>query len=1107
MKGISLLLFLALSCCVSAFAQDALVRLCEPWQSAYTGDDARGSHVIALWQFARGAETEDASGNGHTLQITGATINPKGRFGPCLESFCGYPVVDKRHAAVAASHPALSPKGAFTLEMWICPKPELSAETGPDKKTYPQAFLLDKKYVSKDDYQFILDAADKAGLRRLVVNLGFGDGSDGYISQPVKYETGVWYHVAFTYNGLGEGRFYRDGVPLGGGVHRSRRDISPGSRILAIGDRTGSLYHGFPGYIAQVRISKGVLEFRPAGFALVSDRAAFVRMEKAPALQFTLTNLQKSKLTGASARISIEGLPEKTFAIPDLDSGAVHKGDYALDTSLRPGEYKLKAALSIPGDKPYTSEESFSVTIAPRPLPLRMPVVMWGVGGGDAFIKELPRLKSIGFTHCLGLSADFGKIWEAGKPTEPGTPEKIAETRRTLDLALANDFGLAASLSPGHWVADNKPEFRRVNRDGKPFAKHDICGRFDQVRDFCYNVGASVAQAYGAFPAFDAAMVHTEVRDASLLCFHDGDKAAFKKETGLDIPAEALSKAGVEYAKLKDFPEDRVIPDNHPLYVYYRWFWKDGDGWNRLHTALHDGLKSTGRKDLWTWFDPAVRVASVYGSGGGVDVLSQWTYSYPDPIRIAMPTDELFRMAAPPSRRAGPQSVMKMIQIIWYRSQTAPVAAGPAVVGAPKSVWEDTDPDSAFITIAPMHLREAFWTKIARPIRGVMYHGWQSLVSTDSPSSYRYTHPQTQHELRRLVDQVVKPLGPTLLQVPDRQADVAFLESFASQMFARRGSYGWSHQWGGDVYLILQYAQLQPEIVYDETVQQQGLDKYKVLVMADCDVLIESVVKKVKEFQARGGIVVGDERLSPAVKPDILLPSYERVKKADADRAALLAKAAELRKALDEHYIRRTDSSNPNVITRCRTYSKTDYVFAVNDLREYGDYVGHHGLVMENGLPSETVLSVLRETGHVYDLVAGQAVASKQVKQNHTPLLTIPAALGPCEGRLFMVTDQPIDSVRLTAPTAVARGAAADVKITIADPQGAPLAAVVPVRLDILDPAGREAEFTGYYGVKDGHLAVKLDIAPNDTAGIWTLRAKELASGKTAVHYLRVTAR
>ena len=54
--------------------------------------------------------------------------------------------------------------------------------------------------------------------------------------------------------------------------------------------------------------------------------------------------------------------------------------------------------------------------------------------------------------------------------------------------------------------------------------------------------------------------------------------------------------------------------------------------------------------------------------------------------------------------------------------------------------------------------------------------------------------------LARLIHEVVQPLGPTLLQTPAVKSDVAFLESFASEMFARRGTFGWCGGWGGDAY-------------------------------------------------------------------------------------------------------------------------------------------------------------------------------------------------------------------------------------------------------------------------------------------------------------------
>ena len=51
---------------------------------------------------------------------------------------------------------------------------------------------------------------------------------------------------------------------------------------------------------------------------------------------------------------------------------------------------------------------------------------------------------------------------------------------------------------------------------------------------------------------------------------------------------------------------------------------------------------------------------------------------------------------------------------------------------------------------------------------------------------------------------------------------------------------------------------------------------------------------------------------------------------------------------------------------------------------------------------------------------------------------------------------------------------------------------------DITDPQGKSAEFSGWYAAPNGRLSLKLDIAPNDAIGNWTIQARELASGKSA---------
>ncbi len=835
----------------------------------------------------------------------------------------------------------------------------------------------------------------------------------------------------------------------------------------------------------------------------ISDRACFVRRESPVSLRFAVTNLERAPLAGAEVSISLDGMAETTTKLADLPPGKPIVVDYPLDTSLRPGAYHLVVRLNTAGPKPYQIREEFPLRIAPRQPPQRFPVLMWGIWDPQEVRKEMGRLKQIGFNHVLGVGADNRKIWEAGKPIAAADAETVAQTKRLLDEALANDMTIMAALSPAATLAGRR-EFQRVDRKGQPYKKEPdrlgVCGLIPEIGAFCYNVGASVAQTYGRFPAFGAALLHTEVRDNDDLCFHKYDFEAFRKTSGSDIPAEVVYYNGVDYHAIPGFPVDRVIPDNHPLYAFYRWFWKAGDGWNGLNTALHRGLKSTGRRDFWTFHDPAVRVPCVYGSGGEVDVLSQWTYSYPNPLNLAVATDELLAMAG---GAASKQDVMKMTQIIWYRSQTAPIPKKPADAPAYQARWEQEQPAAEFITIAPMHLREAFWNKIARPIKGIMYHGWESLVPTERTAGYCFTHPETQHELARLTHEVVQPLGPTLLQTPAVKSDVAFLESFAAEIFAGRTTYsysGWCRSWPGDAYQVLLYAHLQPEIVFDETITSRGLDGFRVLVMADCDVITQAMAERIKAFQARGGIIVGDDNLCPAIKPDIRLTPYERTGHNDKDKAALQAIAAELRRRLDPRYSRAVDSSNPEVIPYLRRYHQTDYVFLVNDRREYGQYVGHHGRVMENGLPSQAVVAIDRPSGFVYDLLGSRQVATRQAGGR----LLVDADLGPCDGRLYMVSSQAVDRIRIEAPATIARGAKATCRVEVLDPAGRLMDAIVPLRVTIRDSESRTAEFSGSYAAVDGKTEIPLDIASNDPMGVWQIEVRELASGRTTVHWFRV---
>ncbi|MGY8827035.1 MAG: hypothetical protein ACKVJG_24480 [Candidatus Latescibacterota bacterium] len=103
-----------------------------------------------------------------------------------------------------------------------------------------------------------------------------------------------------------------------------------------------------------------------------------------------------------------------------------------------------------------------------------------------------------------------------------------------------------------------------------------------------------------------------------------------------------------------------------------------------------------------------------------------------------------------------------------------------------------------------------------------------------------------------------------------------------------------------------------------------------------------------------------------------------------------------------------------------------------------------------------------------------------------------------------MVVDQAIAGVELEAKKKVRRGRRLHLSARVVDKQGENIVAVVPVHLEVFDTDGQLAEYSGYYGARDGELEVALDIAKNDTKGEWTLRLAELASGSSTERVLTV---
>lgn len=1058
------------------------------WQSGYTEQEIDTGKVIAFWDFQGNEPLRDCSGNGHDLTLRGkdTQIVEEGQFGGALEVRLEQEEGDHRQGAVVSSIADLSPQGAFSLEMWIQP--------GEALQERPVAYLLDKKYLmgtsdharGNRDYQLILRRMNKGRQEyRLEAELGFGEESETVRSESIRLPVGEWQHVALAYDGEGKAWLYLNGKIVGETEWEDRQGITAGNYPLVIGDRYGSTGHRFPGKISQVRLTSEAVEFLPVpavNWEVSSARHHFYRMEEEAGLDVSLTNYTGLPLRGLRARFT--GVPDtESVSIPDMQRNETVQVKIPVNTALREGTYQGQIVLERDSGRiPDGSVESFTYHLYPRMNSNRMPVIMWGG------TRNLEPLKEIGFTHYFA-------IWQgmASRQVEFLSEESIQNTRRLLDELLSWNLTGLAQISAGR----NPPvEYTRIDIDGTQHPKA-VNGMFPEVQQAGYDLGAFLAQNFGDLPGLEGVLINTELRDHTRPSFHQVDREAWKAFSGTEIPEVVSGRSrGISYRQIADFPARRVIPNDYPLLNYYRWFWKTGDGWNALHTKTHEGVQTAERSNLWTWFDPAVRAPSIYGGGGEVDYLSQWTYTYPDPLKIALAGAELQAMA----KGNSDQGIMNMTQVIWYRSQTAPIAKE----GEERAIvadWEKENPQAAFITIAPDHLSQALWLKLSQPVKGIMYHGWGSLIGEgEGQTGYVGTSQLARQRLTELIRDVVEPLGPTFMQIPGRDGDVAFLQSYASQLFAGRGTYGWGRGWGADSWLVARYAGLEPEIVYEETIQEQGLEGYKLLFLTHCDVLTEETVKEILEFQQNGGILIADEFLTPAIQPDILLSSYRRINIPDQDKTMLQNKARELLEELTPFYQLPVKSDHPDVLLARRTLDEASYLFVINDQRTYGDYVGHHRLVMEKGLPSSADIEIHSGGQVVYDLLAHQQVDTRQDGEHTQFQVNLDAG----EGRVYLCLNEEIGALQVQGASQVERGEAYPVTIVLKDRKGEAVPAVIPLQVWVKNSIGQEVEGTGYYGAVDGEFELVLDIAVNDQPGSWSVEVMEAATGQKRTHQFKV---
>ena len=795
---------------------------------------------------------------------------------------------------------------------------------------------------------------------------------------------------------------------------------------------------------------------------------------------------------GAELKLGVVGTDE-VFSVP-------------VETRLRPGEYDMPIPVvgRLKSGEEVVATNSVKIRIGPT-FADRMPVVMW-VGGA---VKDAP-VRDFGFTHvlCGGSVTNLNDV-----------------SGQARNLIKIYDDSLAAGMRRMHslqvqYPVDGKERKRyyRCQRDGtQPPRPRDVNQpevSNPELLEYARRLVAAENESVGYHPGFGGVLPCSERRDHSYPSFNT-EHLRYKAVTGRDVPPEAKKKV-LEYPIAKQRFPDGVVPEDDPLYAYYRWYWNGGDGWRdylggiadeyRKYTGRYgDGSAIQRKRPFFSFWDPSVRCPPKWGSGGDVDVVSQWVYAQPEPMNVAGPTEEVIAMAA----GCPGQQPMIMTQLICYRAQMAPTN----ITVSPLPEWVKRRPRASFPTIPADSLQEAVWSMLAKPVKGIMFHGWRTIFETGAETGYAYTSPETVVRMKELLHGLVAPLGPTLKDLGRNEPEVAVLESFTTTAFGGPGSWGWF----SSPIMFLQRARLDPRVVYEETIMRDGFGKTKFLYAPQCEFLSAPVVEKIKAFQRTGGVLIADKKLLPALKADVVVPvfAYRKPPKSDhvADmdaitqtricaearrhteniKADMVSAAETLRKTLFERYayVPKADSSSPEIVTYSRAWRDASYVFAVNDKRTFGDYVGQWGLTMEKGLPcsgSVTLDAPDGKVGAVYELSHGGEVPFTRRADGR---VEVPLSYETNDGRLLLFLKHRIASVDMDVTT----GEKISVTMTVRDETGTPVPALLPVEIRIFDATGQELDGAGYACATGGVCTLAVRTNLNDPQGGYRIVCHDRASG------------
>lgn len=821
---------------------------------------------------------------------------------------------------------------------------------------------------------------------------------------------------------------------------------------------------------------------------LASRRRCFYRDEKI-SLSLSLMNFFPHNLSQSRLQLQLASLPPQSQDFATLGTFKQNCDFEFAPHSLRSGSYNLQATFYCQ-DK-IIAQESFSIAVALRRRP---GVCFWHwpatvhynalEADEDSALQQLDLLASLGYKL-----AQFRGNWAVEQP---------AKAQWLIEEAMQRgiELGILIENSAGGVFAMHKElpeEARLIDSEGKAT---DLADSFHpSVQDYNCTLMERLMLLFKEFPACSTVFMNSEVEDRLKLAHNPETLAMHEKKLGFKL--EQVSRQDCLFtwtSDQADYLQDGVIDADDKNYLYAKYYFRDGDGYTNMNRLMAAATKKH-RPDITLISDP-LRYCSIFGRFSGIDVISSWTYTNPDPKATLY--IETLRCAAKPEQK----SLLHTITLWNYAGSLVPS-------GENRFAREQT------LRMGPDRFKECAWINFVRaPMAIGTYFGSPIEPCFEGGDPFIYS-PETEDAIREFNREILLPFGEFISRTRQKQRRIAVLDAFASRVYgvSPRPYNHYPNYAVYGFYILLSMAGLEADIVFEESLLSEGLEQYEMLVLPACDTLTKPVYDKICEFAKDGGLLLGDQylraELPGLIRLDFDFSYRKRVSAnanakntdysiqddsnfrrsweaetsrgvpADLDQERMEAYCEKLQAALANKFTAQYRSSSPRILLNCREYDGVDYLSAVNDHRGWGERCGKWKAMLEKGLPESALFTLEGQSREpfVYEMISQTRV---ELQNSGPGQYQFHFTLPPAGGALFAIYPEEPGEIRVQG------SAPGRLSIHTGFKCG-----LQPLKLEI--PQCPDA--SGYYVAEKGLLELDLPAAQNEIAENWQLEVIDLSCG------------